>query len=123
MTVQTATVAPEYVSFYVTGSLEADIPIGNGRAGVFGTDECLVVTCLYWNDGDTTITLGSFGELPAQSMPLRFDGVLETPSRRLLLYDVHMPEILATDVSDTRTRVRIWSNHETQPDEVVIALE
>lgn len=123
MTVKTASVAPEYVSFYIAGSLDVDIPIEYGADGIFGSNECLVVTCLYWNDGDTKITLGALDEISPQSMPLRFDGILQTPLRRVVLFDVNIPEILSADVQSMHTRVRIWTNHHSQPDEVVIGLE
>jgi hypothetical protein len=119
MTVKTVSVAPEYLSFYMSGSWDVDVPVVYGAQG---TDDCLVITCQYWNDGDTTITMGPCEELPVHSMPLVFDGMLSTPTRSVLLHDVYMPEILRMDVHDTRTRVRIWSNHENQPDVVVIGL-
>ncbi len=123
MVVKTVTVAPEYVSFYISGSDNFDVPVDRLLAGVTATSECIVVTCIYYNDGDTTITLGPSNELPAQNMPLRSDSVLETPQHRVLLSDVHMPEILSMSVPGSRTRIRIWSNHETQPDNVMIALD
>ncbi len=122
MTVKTVSVAPEYLSFYMSGSLDVDVPVEYGADGVFGTMECLVITCQYWNDGDTTITMGPFDELPEHSNPLVFDGMLSTPELRVVLHDVYIPDILAMDVPDTRTRIRIWSNHENQPDVVVIGL-
>lgn len=115
-------VAPEYLSFYVAGSLDVDVPVEYGADGVFGTNECLVVTCLYWNEGDTRITLGPVEELPGQPGPPCFDGLLQTPQSRVLLFDVNMPEILSTDVPGTQTRIRIWTNHPTEPDDVVIGL-
>lgn len=122
MAVKSISVAPQYVSFYVAGSRDVDVPIAYGADGVFGTGECLVVTCLYWNDGETRITLGSFDELPPKSEPARFDGIIDTPQRKVLLFDVNMPEILSMNVPDTQTRLRIWTNHPTEPDDVVIAL-
>jgi hypothetical protein len=122
MAVRTVSVAPEYVSFYVAGDSEADVPVEYGALGVFGTSECLVVTCQYGNDGDTTITIGPHEELPLTQMPLRFDGHLDTPDGKIVLFDTNIPDILSMDVRVTRTRVRIWSNHESQPDVVVIGL-
>ena len=77
---------------------------------------------LYWNEGDTTITLGPFEELAPQAKPPKFDGVLETPEHRLDVFDANFPEILSMEVPGLRTRVRIWTNHPTEPDDVVIAL-
>lgn len=122
MVVETVSVAPEYASFYISGSDDFEVPADRLLPGVTATPQCIVVTCVYYNDSDTTITLGPSHELPQQDMPMRFDSVLETPERRVLISDVHMPEILSMDVPGSLTRIRIWANHVTQPDNVVIAL-
>lgn len=122
MTIMTARVAPEYISFYMSGSADVDVPIEYGVDGVFGNRECLVISCLYWNEGDTSITMGPYGELQEQFTPPEYDGILSTPGRKVVLHDVNLPEILAMDVESTATRVRIWTNHPVAPDEVTIGL-
>lgn len=122
MTVKKAVVAPEYLSFYIAGKMDIRVPLDHERHGIVASDECINVGCLYWNEGDTTITLGSFEELNPQPGPPKFDGMLETPAHRVDLFDANMPEILSMEVPGSRTRVRIWTNHPTEPDNVVIAL-
>lgn len=122
MVVETVSLAPECVSFYISGSDDFEVPVDRVLPGVTATPQCIVATCMYYNDGDTTVTLGPSNELPPQDMPMRLDSVLDTPKHRVLLSDVHMPEILSMGVPGSRTRIRIWANHETQPDDVVIAL-
>jgi hypothetical protein len=122
MTIKTIAVAPRYLSFYIAGTDRFRVPLDHDRIGIVASSECINVGCLYWNDGDTTITLGPFGELPPQPAPPKFDGLLATPKRRVLLTDANIPEILSMDVPETRTRVRIWTNHKTEPDNVIIAL-
>lgn len=122
MTIKKTRIAPRYLSFYIGGSLEVDVPVRHGEAGIFSTDECIVVPCLYWNEGDTTITLGPSEELKESSGPPQFDGMLETPLQSILLFDADIPEILSMDASYGHTRVRIWTNHPTDPDDVVIVL-
>jgi hypothetical protein len=119
---KTVYIAPEYVSFYMAGSNEADVPVEYGAYGVFGTRECLVITCQYGQDGDTKITIGPYEDIPPPEMPLRFDGHLDTPDRRIVLFEVLVEDILSLRVPDKDTRIRIWSNHESQPNEIVIAL-
>jgi hypothetical protein len=84
--------------------------------------KCINVGCLYWNEGDTTITLGPFKELTPQTKAPKFDGLLDTPEYRVVLSDANMPEILSMEVPGAQTRVRIWTNHPTEPDDVVIEL-
>jgi hypothetical protein len=76
----------------------------------------------HWNEGDTTITLGPYEELALPAGPPKFDGYLETPEQRVDLFDANMPEILSMQVPGLQTRVRIWTNHPTEPDNVIIAL-
>lgn len=122
MTVKKVTVAPEYVSFYISGVDDIRVPLDHDRRGIAASDQCINVCCLYWNEGDTTITLGPFEELTPQAKLPRFDGMLDTPEFRVMLSDANMPEILSMEVPGSRTRVRIWTNHPTEPDDVVIAL-
>lgn len=122
MNTKTAIVAPEYNSFYVAGGENVEIPLDHDGQSIVGTAECINIGCLYWNEGDTRITLGPAEELPLRSDKPRFDGTLKTPERRIIVFDVHMPEILSMDVSGTETRVRVWTNHPSEPDEVTIAV-
>jgi len=122
MIVKVASVLLDYCSCYIAGSLDVDVPIEYGATGVFGTDECLVVTCLPWNEGKTRITLGSFEELPPRPTLPVFDGMLKTPDYGVVVFDVNMPEILAINVPGAQTRIQIWTNDPICPDDVVIAL-
>lgn len=122
MTIRKIAIAPEYVSFYITGADNVIVPLDHDSVGIVATKDCINVSCLYWNEGDTSITLGPFEELAPQPAPPKFDGVLATPEHRVFLFDANIPEILSMDVPETRTRVRIWTNHKTEPDDVIIAL-
>ncbi len=122
MTVKKAIVTPEYLSFYIAGSDYFDVPLDHDRVGIVADGRSINVGCLYWNDGDTTITLGPFEEIEKPEGPPKFDGLLDTPEHRILITDANIPEILSMAVTGTRTRVRIWTNHKTEPDDVVIAL-
>jgi hypothetical protein len=122
LTVKRTIVAPEYVSFYVAGVDDIAVPLDHDGRGIVASDQCINVGCLYGHDGDTTITLGPFGELAPQAAPPKFDGMLDTPEYRVVLSDANMPEILSMEVPGVRTQVRIWTNHPTEPDDVVIAL-
>ncbi len=122
MTVKKSVVAPEYLSFYIAGKMDIRVPLDHDRRGIVASEECINVGCLYWNEGDTTITLGPFEELAPPAGPPKFDGFLETPGYRVDLFDANMPEILSMEVPGLRTRVRIWTNHPTEPDDVVVAL-
>lgn len=120
--IRTVYIAPNYVSFYISSDPNAAVPVKYGAYGVFGTRDCLVVTCQYGQDGDTRIRIGPTAELPQHDLPLRFDGQLATSNGRIVVFETEMPEIITLDVPSQDTRIRIWSNHESQPDVVVIGL-
>lgn len=122
MTLKKVVVAPEYLSFYIAGVDDIRVPLDHDRRGIVASDQCINVGCLYWNEGDTTITVGPFEELTVPAKPPKFDGMLDTPEYRVVLSDANMPEILSMEVLGLRTRIRIWTNHPTEPDNVIIGL-
>lgn len=122
MTIRKAVVLLDYCSFYISGLDEVRIPLDHDLRGVVASDDCINVSALPWNEGETTIKLGRFEELPPQAGPPRFDGIINTPEHRVDLFDANMPQILSMEVSGTRTRVRIWMNRPLHPDDVLVAL-
>ena len=88
MTVRTIVIAPEYVSFYIAGKRKIVVPIDYDYGGLAATDDCINVPALYWNEGDTNITIGDFEELGRLSPP-DFDGFLNTPENKIMLSDTN----------------------------------
>jgi hypothetical protein len=73
-------------------------------------------------DGETDVTLGAAQDVsPGDDRPA-LDATLDTPSRSVVIGTVERDVILASQVSDTKTRVRIWVNHPTEPDKVIVGL-
>lgn len=121
MILQHRTVAPEYNSFYIAGRRGVNVPIDFDHGFIASSSECITVPCLYWNEGDTSITLGRTSDLDRVDPP-RFEGDLQTPQRRVLLFDANMPEIMSMVVPGAVTRIRIWTNDPREPDEVTIGV-
>lgn len=118
MAVQTLIIAPEYNSFYAAGRDRVRPPIDLDYGGLAATKDCITVPTLYYNDGDTTVTFGPVEELSNESSPT-YDGVLNTPERKILLSEANM-DLATIEVPTTRTRIRIWLNHPTSPTAVSI---
>lgn len=118
MVVRTLVIAPEYVSFYVAGRREVTPPIDLDYGRISAAVDCVTVPSRYANDGDTTVIVGPLSELNQMSAP-DHDGILETPHRLLMLSDA-LSDIADIPVGGVRTRIRIWVNHPTEPDHVVI---
>lgn len=85
------------------------------------TPTCIAIGCLSEVDGETTITLGAVEELAIPSQPL-FEGTLRTPSRRVSVRSVLWDAILETNVPADVTKVTVWTNDASEPDEVRIGL-
>jgi hypothetical protein len=47
--------------------------------------------------------------------------MLNTPDNKIIVSDANEPEMAKASVPTTRTRIRIWVNRPTEPDEVLIA--
>lgn len=122
MTVETRLIAPEYLSIYIAGRAGVDVPLETDRLGIFASQKCVNVPAYDWNRGDTNVTFGPFSEINNPNKPA-FDGVVDTPSKRLVVYGALEPEYFSTPVPSTKTRIRIWMNDPIEPTNVVIAWE
>ena len=72
-------------------------------------------------DGETEVTLSPAEDLNFGNPPA-FDADLETPNRVVTVWTVERETVLETTVPSTQTRLRIWVNHPTEPDNIVIGL-
>lgn len=98
-----------------------EVPDTMNQSLISITDSCIAVGCRAEDDGETQIVLGDLSEVDAEKQ-LVFDGVLRTPSLRLVIRTVLGVTLLETPVSDAETRLRIWTNDLTEPDQIVIGL-
>lgn len=116
--VATLSVAPPYSLLVIDDSFSGNAP-DDVAPGVTATPSCLLVGCLMFQDGDTEVTLGPATEVPHKG-DIVFDGLLETPNRLLSIATVHYTLISKQTVTTLNTRVRVWTNHPTEPDRVIV---
>ena len=83
------------------------------------TRSCIAAGCLIDSEGETAITVGPSRAVDPGYSP-SFDGELDSPT--LTVSTVNQKKILETGVPTGSTRVRIWVNHPTFPDNVIIGL-
>lgn len=121
MPVQRLSIAPEYVSFYVAGRRNVAIPMPRGRKGVHSSKDCIFIPALYWYDGDTHVAFGPLSKVKEARKP-DFDGVLNTPNKELILFDANEPQYAVAQVPSTKTGIRVWIDHPTEPENVTIGL-
>lgn len=88
---------------------------------IWATSSCIVFGCLMFLDGETDVVLGSWDEVAINSYP-SFDGTLDTPNRMVMVSTVGWEVVLKMAVPKAKTRVGIWTNHPSEPDNVIIGL-
>lgn len=115
-------IAPEYASFYIAGSRKVEVPVGGEPRLVRASWNCINMGCLNAQDGETSVVLAWSADLARSDKPI-YDGLLNTWSGLVLLFDANMPEILSMAVPTSETRIRIWANRLLEPDMVHIGLD
>jgi len=109
---------------FVRDSTVADIPdVDYGEAKpIWSIPTCVVVNCMVDSEGETNITVGEANQVSQNRKPV-FDGVLETPSRKLVLDLVSDEKVLEVNVPSAKNRVRVWTDgrHECA-EQVVIGI-
>jgi hypothetical protein len=88
-------------------------------ARIGSTRTCIAVGCLAFIDGETRVALGK--PIETNDRPA-FDGYLDTPRRKVAVWTVEWKRLLETSVPTTRTRIRVWTNHPTEPDDVYVGV-
>jgi len=109
---------------FVRDSKITDIPdVDYGEAApAWSIPTCVVVNCLVDSEGETDITVGAANRV-SPDRKLIFDGVLETPSRKLVL-DLVSDEVVAeVGVPSAKNRIRVWTDgHHECAERVVIGI-
>lgn len=98
-----------------------EIPDSMNQSLISATDSCIAVGCRAEDDGETEIVLGNCNKVDTGEQPM-FDGLLRTPTRKLVVRTVLGITLLEMPVSETQTRLRIWVNDPTEPDRIAIGI-
>jgi hypothetical protein len=88
---------------------------------ILSSPSCVSVGCKMEQDGPTMFVLGRAPEVDPGGRPA-FDGLLETPNQAIVVSTVERESLLADNVLTKRTRVRVWVNHPTEPDKVIVGV-
>ncbi|MGH9928120.1 MAG: hypothetical protein ACREA9_02720 [Pyrinomonadaceae bacterium] len=113
--------APPNSVVLLSDAMGGEIPPTMHGKTISATDSCVAVGCMAEDDGETEFTLGTLSELERPEPPA-YQGVLKTPSRRVVLRSVLGGELLSLRVNGDVTRVTIWTNDISEPDHVVVAV-
>ena len=119
--VHTTKVAPPYSLIFIADPEGGTTPECSPPAPYWTTPSCIAVGCLMYQDGDTEVSLGLARDVKASGRPI-FDGLLETPNRKVNIETAEGDVVLQTEVPSERTRVRIWTNALREPDKIIVGL-
>jgi hypothetical protein len=97
-----------------------DVPrVIAGRKNVAGTPSCIAIGTLCNIDGETCVSLTDQAP-PGEPV---YDGILETPKRRVSVCSMLLDPFVECDVPSETTRVRVWTNRPSEPDNIQIVVE
>lgn len=90
-----------------------------GRLVAF-TESCIAIGTQEPTDGETTVVLSKSPPNDCSSLLQVFDGVLKSPSHTIALLSVNGDTYCNECVGRDVLRVKIWANHNREPDAVHI---
>ena len=114
-------IAPANSSFFLEDSGEGGRypEIDQRLPRIWSTESCIIVATLVFMDGETELTVSDEGAPPGAPA---FEGMLETPSKVLQVSTSENDILLRCDVAGNATRVRVWTDHPSEPENIFVAL-
>ncbi|HEU0067726.1 MAG TPA: hypothetical protein VFQ26_00505 [Nitrospiraceae bacterium] len=112
-------VAPPNSLILVEDSSGGDASTSMNRSLIAATDSCIAVGCRAEDDGETKISLGYCSSVDTGDQ-LAFEGLLQTPSRTVVVRTTHNVTLLEMPVAATETTLRIWVNDPKEPDRITV---
>jgi hypothetical protein len=120
--VRSTTVRPINSLLFISDGHRGDVPIIENREPVVSNRSCVSFICFPEQDGPTRVARGATAEIDPGGMPV-FNGEIETPTRRLIIWTVDDQTILEAAVPNARTHLRIWMDDLRWPERVVVGYE
>lgn len=121
MNVQRATVRAPNGLLFICDRDSKDYPDVDGKGSFWRTPSMIALACEIDCEGPAEVVIGPMDRVSQPSAPL-LDDVIETPSLLLTFELVPNTIVLETLVKGVTTRLRVWTNHPSQPDMIVIGL-
>jgi hypothetical protein len=106
---------------FVTDARGGDTPDFDEEKLVMSTKSCVAICCQHEIDGETGFTLGLTQEVDPGDQPA-FEGMLETPDHMITVRSSHNEIMLQAPVGTDETKIRIWANDPSSPDQVIIGI-
>lgn len=116
---QSCRLAPPNSIFFIEDAAGAELPPIDGKAPrIWASQHGIIVGCLSFMDGETEFTASDSAEDAAHSIPT-FSGDVATPSGLIEVSTSEREVLLRVPVAGAVTPVRIWTNHPSEPDQIL----
>lgn len=116
---QSCRLAPPNSIFFIEDAAGGELPLIDGRAPrIWASQRGIIVGCLSFMDGETEFTASDSADDAARSVPT-FSGEIATPGRLIEVSTSEREVLLRIPVAGATTRVRIWTNHPSEPNEIL----
>lgn len=108
---------PGYITFV------ADVAVGGGPItidrgrNIWPAQNCIAIGLRSFMDAMTEMIFASRDFRNPLTEP-QFDGFIDTPSRCLGVFTVDNELLGESVATDVRTRIRVWTDHPTEPDKI-----
>lgn len=116
------TVAPPHSMIFVSDRDIGMVPEITRGGSVWATSSCIAIGCLSFMDGYTEIIMGDLNEVDPGERPA-LDRQLDTPFRTVIISTSERETLLTRAVENVSTHVRVWTNHASEPDKVIIGVK
>jgi hypothetical protein len=121
--VRSASVHPINSVLFISDTDCGTVPIMPNRdATAWSTESCVSFRCYPEQDGPTEINLGPVRDVDPGGVPV-FNGEIETPTGKLLVWTVDDETVLEAAAPGPRTRLRIWMDDLRWPEQVIVGYE
>lgn len=117
----TKKISPPNLQFFISDASLPENPVQGETIEIISNGECISVPCAYWDETETTLTVGSPQEVSEATKPI-FDSTIPTPSGAVVFSDSELSELLSYPVAHAVARVRIWTDGLKFPERVVVAI-
>ena len=117
--------APPNSLILIDGGSNAEIPNSMGGKRISATPSCIAVGTLSQQDGETYIVLTDELKSPMADggFHIAYTGQLQTPNREILIENVLGDVILKMPTKEQHTKISVLSNHDSEPDKLVIIIQ
>jgi len=119
--VETSVAPPNSIVFVVDPTHVSVVPEDTGVALVTATDSCVAIGTREQASGETRIRLETAsGDLEGSVV---FQGLLETPGRKVAVETSELDRLVAIDVENASTHIKVWVDDDSEPSSITIQLK